>query len=169
MRASLSCVILDTNVILDCYFADRPCAKASVEAINAALSHDITLCYAASQAKDVFFLAQLILKSAECKERGEVSHTAAQAINTTCWAILDNLSEFASVVGTDEPDVWLARKHRSIHEDFEDNLVIASALRVNADYIITNDEQLIKHSPVAALVPDDFRTLLSMLDEPRSH
>lgn len=165
MHTPPTCVILDTNVILDCYFADRPHASASVKAVDAALSRDIVLCYAASQAKDVFFLAGLMLKSAERKERGEVSRDAAHAINEACWAILENLDTFATVVGADKTDVWLARKHRGVHADFEDNLVIASAIRANADYLITRDEQLLGHSPVAALAPEAFCAVLETFDE----
>ena len=42
---------------------------------------------------------------------------------------------------------------RSVHGDFEDNLVLAAAERANATYLVTNDEQLIKHAPVTALTP----------------
>lgn len=161
MREVPHSVVLDTNVILDCYFADRPGAKDSIEAVNIALEHDVTLLYSAAQAKDVFFLAAMLLKSAERATSDEVSIAAARSINETCWAILDNLDSYASVVGADESDVWLAKKHRAVHGDFEDNLVIASALRANADFIVTKDEQLLKHAPIAALAPHSFVALMS--------
>lgn len=154
-------IVLDTNVILDCYFADRPGAKDSVEAVNVALEHDVALLYTAAQAKDVFFLASMLLKSAERAVHGKVSTAAACSINETCWAILDNLDSYASVVGADESDVRLAKTHRAVHGDFEDNLVIASALRVGADFVVTKDEQLLKHAPVAALAPHSFVALVS--------
>ena len=71
VATKLSCIVLDTNVILDCYFASRPCSEVSIAAVDAALKHDVTLLYSASQAKDVFFLAGMLLKSAERKERAK--------------------------------------------------------------------------------------------------
>ena len=41
-----------------------------------------------------------------------------------------------------------------------DNLIVAAAQRSNATYLITSDELLIKHAPVAALTPSDALTLL---------
>lgn len=55
--------------------------------------------------------------------------------------------------------VWLARKHRRIHEDFEDCLVLATAQRAKADVLVTSDEALLRHAPVAALSVDDFLAL----------
>jgi len=59
-------------------------------------------------------------------------------------------------VGADEADVWLAAKYRALNEDLEDNLVLAAANRAKADYLITNDTQLIAKSPVPALTPRDW-------------
>ena len=64
------------------------------------------------------------------------------------------------MVTADASDVWLARTHRQVHADFEDNLVVAAAQRAKADFLITNDEQLLKHAPVAALsVADAIKVL----------
>ena len=45
----------------------------------------------------------------------------------------------------------------------EDNLIVAAAQRSNATYLITSDELLIKHAPVAALTPGDALTLLQAM------
>ncbi len=36
-----------------------------------------------------------------------------------------------------------------LHDDYEDNLVVAAAQRSRADCLVTNDEKLLRHSPVA--------------------
>lgn len=56
--------------------------------------------------------------------------------------------------------VWLASKQRSIHHDYEDNLVVAAALRSKVDILVTNDEKLRRHSAVAALSVEDACKLL---------
>lgn len=56
--------------------------------------------------------------------------------------------------------VQLARKYQRTHEDFEDCLVLAAAQRVKADFLVTSDEALLHHAPVAALSVDDFLALV---------
>ena len=63
-------------------------------------------------------------------------------------------------VGSDESDLWTACGLCNLHNDLEDNLIVAAAQRSNATYLITSDELLIKHAPVAALTPSDALTLL---------
>ena len=53
----------------------------------------------------------------------------------------------ATAVGADESDLWTACNLRSVHNDLEDNLVVAAAQRADATYLVTNDEALIKHAP----------------------
>ena len=50
--------------------------------------------------------------------------------------------------------------HRRGRGRIEDNLVVAAAQRADATYLVTNDEALIKHAPVAALAPADALALL---------
>ena len=38
-----------------------------------------------------------------------------------------------------------------LHDDYEDNLVVAAAQRSRADCLVTNNEKLLRHSPVATL------------------
>ena len=45
--------------------------------------------------------------------------------------------------------------------------VVAAARRAKADYLVTNDERLLRHSPVAALSPRDMLALLRSLAESR--
>ena len=63
-------------------------------------------------------------------------------------------------VGADASDVWLARKYQRVHSDFEDCLVLAAATRAEVDLIVTNDDALLRHSPIAALSSSDALALL---------
>lgn len=164
MPKAISTLILDTNVILDCYFPDRSTASQSISAVDAAIAHGATLLYTAAQAKDIFFLSGHILKSLEKAENGKLSDDSAKAINCICWDMLENLDSFAAVIRADGADAWLARKYRAVHSDFEDNLVVAAAVRANADFVVTNDEQLLKHAPVATITPAGLIRLLDAFD-----
>ena len=74
---------------------------------------------------------------------------------------MNTLHELGTAVGLDESDIWLAKKYRTIHNDFEDNLIIAAAQRANVTYLVTNDKKLIQHAPIAALTPEDVTKLIS--------
>lgn len=65
------------------------------------------------------------------------------------------MSELATAVGCDAPDVWIAQKQKRLHPDYEDDLIIAAAIRMNATLVVTNDEELIRHAPVRAFSVED--------------
>ena len=56
----------------------------------------------------------------------------------------------------------MARKLRGIHNDLEDNLMIAAAERINADYIVTSDIKLIENPHVKAMTAEDMLTHLKL-------
>lgn len=154
-------IVIDTNVWLDCYLPGRAGSAMSLAAIEAAYRQNVTMLYTTAQAKDIFFLAGSTMKALARSEHGALSSAHAAAINEMCWGILDAMDEFAGVVGSDDADLWLAKKYRGLHRDFEDNLVLAAAERAHADLVVTNDEQLIRHAPVAAIRPQDLLALLA--------
>lgn len=154
-------IVIDTNVWLDCYLPERAGSAMSLAAIEAAYRQNVAMLYTTAQAKDIFFLAGSALKALARSQLGTLSSASAAAINEMCWGILDAMEEFAEVVGSDDSDLWLAKKYRGLHRDFEDNLVLAAAERAHADLVVTNDEQLIRHAPVAAVTPHGLLTLLA--------
>ena len=48
----------------------------------------------------------------------------------------------------------------------EDDLIIAAAERSRADFLVTFDERLTRHAPVAALAPADVLALLDGPEQP---
>lgn len=55
------------------------------------------------------------------------------ATETTAWTCVEHLSELGIAVPCDHTDIWMAARQRKIYGDFEDNLVIAAAIRSRAD------------------------------------
>lgn len=160
MTGKPSSIVIDTNVWLDHYLPGRAGSAAATACIEAAFRQNVTLLYTAAQAKDIFFLVGANLKALERATHGTVTQESAAAINEMCWRILDNLDEFATIVGSDASDAWIAKKYKNLHRDFEDNLVIAAVQRSHADMLITSDESLIKHAPVATVSPQSLTTIL---------
>lgn len=150
-------VLLDTNVWLDAFDGARPRSRAANELIDACVRKGIELLYAVGTAKDVYYLVGASLRR---QARGALSEGQTRAASAYAAACVANMDEIATAVGSDSSDVWLARKYQRIHEDFEDRLVLAAAQRAKADFLVTSDEALLRHAPVAALSVDDFLALV---------
>ena len=57
----------------------------------------------------------------------------------------------------------MASRQRELHSDYEDDLIIAAAIRAQADLLVTNDVKLRSHAPVAAMSVEDAKNYLATL------
>lgn len=156
-------LLLDTNVWLDNYIPNRPNHQLVGALLTKAIEQQHDLLYALTSSKDVFFLIERAYKQM-ARAEGDASQPTALAINEIAWACVDNMADLACAVGTDASDVWIAQKYKSLHRDFEDDLVLAAATRADADYLVTSDERLIRKAPMAALAPADMLKVLSLAE-----
>lgn len=153
-------LVLDTNVWLDYYLGFRPGSRDADELVHLAINRDIYLLFAIQSLCDVYIQTSFLLKKQFRAQYAVIDDKAAIAIKQAAISFCDNMSELATAVGADASDVWVARKHYKIHPDLEDNLVVAAALRAEADYLVTNDRALRDKAPVAALSSSDLLALL---------
>lgn len=156
-------LLLDTNVWLDNYNAERPHAEEARALINHALTYEIPLLYSPLSLKDVFFITTLSLKQQlrkACNENGVSPEQQAQAAKEFAWGCVNNMQEIATAIGLDQSDAWLAKKYRGIHNDIEDNLILAAAHRVPGCYLVTEDVQLRSNAPIPALTSQAMLSLL---------
>lgn len=109
--------------------------------------------------KEVFFLICLELKKIT-KAENKLNERNALAINEMAWGCINNMQEIATAVGADASDIWLAEKLKTLHSDFEDNMVLAACKRCEADYLISNDKKLVSKGIVPALSSADALILL---------
>ena len=161
-------VLCDTGVWLDYFLGNRVRHEMACRLVDTCEREGVSLLVSPASLNDFYHLCQLELRQATLKATGAITEEQAAAAHDVAWADLENLSEIATVVTADASDVWLARTHRYVHGDFEDDLVVAAAQRAKADYLITNDEQLLRHAPVAALsVEDAVKVLEAQASFPR--
>lgn len=174
-------LLIDTNVWLDMEFGER--GGWPTEFLVACRMADARMGIAAHSLNDIFYLIQRRIKLdrqrmggddpqlGDCQRqrvdgqqlgdgqrrgrRRDDPESIASAARIAAWAVVEHILEVAEVVGSDYMDALLATKHRSIHDDYEDDLVIAAAMRMNADLLVTSNQALIKHAPIAALTPQD--------------
>ncbi len=154
-------VLVDTNVWLDNYLSDRPTAAQSRAFIIQARAIGAQLVYPVHSLNDIFLLIQSHLKRA-AREQDSFSEADIQAIHEIAWACIENMREFATAVGADESDAWKACKYRALTNDLEDNFVLAAAERVPVDFLVTNDQRLLRKSTVNAYTPEDATLILQM-------
>lgn len=159
-------VLLDTNVWLDAFDGNRAGSAAASRLIDACVRKGVSLLYAIGSVKDVYYLVAASLKRQVRAEGEELTEGSVRAIEAYASACVSNMAEVATAVGADASDVWLARKYQRLHADFEDCMVLAAAARSKEDYLITNEDALLRHAPVAALSVADFTRLIGEEEEP---
>lgn len=151
MSRPLMCLV-DTNVWLDLFFGDRPGNVDARAFVDAAFDLDAELLYAVTSSKDLFYVLERQYKLlAKQDNDGVLTKSAAGAARIAAWACLEKLDDIATAVACDQTDVFVARAQRRVHDDYEDNLVVAAAMRAKADMLVTNDRALLQHSAVNAL------------------
>ena len=159
----MTLVLPDTNVWLDYFLPARPVHAASSALITRCLRQGVTLLTTSGILKDLCFLLELEQKrwlraqGAEPSERQAL--VAREQAHACTQLVLDNST---LVCGTPN-SARMALKLTSVHPDFEDNLIVAAALHARADMLVTNDAQLLRHSPAPALSSEDALAWLAAL------
>ena len=157
-------ILVDTNVWLDYYAIDRPAYKAAHDLMSYSFAHDIGILYPADIIKDVFYLVESTMKRIMRARGVGLTHHDAAVANEFAWGAVNHMRENAVAVDIGHADVWFAAKLRTVHNDFEDNLILAAAEKAKPTFLVTNDEQLIKHATVAALTPTDALAALKAMN-----
>lgn len=146
-------LLLDTNSWLT-YFLRR---KEDLEAIDAVVAfgttNDLTLAYAPTTAKDLFYIIPRALRE---RGGGNVSYKPA------AWACLNRLMEIAVAAPQTLGECELARMLSRECSDFEDNLILAAASTIKADYVVTSDKRLLKAMPEDCITPARAVELLGL-------
>lgn len=164
MSVKLQDILVDTNVWLDYLDPSRAGHQDAFNLIAYACQEGHLIMYPLPILKDVFYLVAGNYKAQIRNEQGCLTESDALVASEIAWACLEQIRSIATGVGVDESDAWLACKMRSLHGDFEDNLVIAAAQRAESTYVVTSDKSLISHAPVVALQPKDALEALKMAD-----
>lgn len=153
-------ILLDANVWLDFFVPGRLGSGTVSRLVRKAIEANALMLYPSYILEDLFYEIRRDAAEWVRASAGEVSREAARYCHEYAWGCIADLHELASAVPTDDADVWLALKYRSLSEDLEDNLVLAAAQRSAADYLVTTDRVLLNKATVAALAPQDMLTVL---------
>ncbi len=155
-------LLIDTNIWIDAFDGDRKQHMRAHVLLDTAFERGVTLAFAVSSLKDVYYALSSALKHQSRTVNGVLSEEDARSAEAYAWACVQNMQEIATPVAVDVSDVWLAGKFRSQMHDFEDALVAAAASRCHADVLVTNDERFLRHSPVNAMDAADALTYVTL-------
>lgn len=130
-------VIFDTNVILDVLAARKPFVAFSAEAVMRAERNGCNTAITANTVTDVYYLLRKHLSDRERAKKLLLGVVQRVAVLDTTRSIC--LAAFKSPVS-----------------DFEDAVLVESAVRWGADCIVTRNVADFTASPIAALTPEEF-------------
>lgn len=177
-------IMLDTNIWMDYYLDNRSGHKDALRLIEYTEDHRITLIYAATSAKDLFYLLNASMKDSRRMQskktgrdrmrpagnrgrqgKGEASFALSEEEAIACrdlaWACIDHMTSLAVASPIGEGEIWKARHQRVLCQDFEDDLIIASLMTSKADFFVTGDKSLAAKVPVGAY---DAAAMLAFLE-----
>lgn len=158
-------LLLDTNIWLDYYIADRPGGDDAIALVSRASVDEITLAYPSLSVKDLFYVLNQEVKKEFREKYGSLTEAQARACREYAWACVDSMRDIAVAVPIGEPQVWLACHYKDLHDDFEDDLVLAALETSKADFLVTNDEALCRKASKGALSAADMLAYLKARDE----
>lgn len=128
-------VLLDTNIIMDALQERQPFDIAAKKILLLGQSGKLGCCFAANAASDIFFLYSKAWDGAEAN---------------TALEFLLNTYKVVSITGEDCLKALVLP-----NEDFEDSLVEVCAVNIQADYIISRDEEFAKKATEAKIISSD--------------
>ena len=160
MRFHLHTILLDTNVWLDYFLPSRTGHHAAQSLVGQALANNTALMYPIHALPDIFYFITIDIKNALRAVYRNRDEQIARTARTTAWECVNTLRDIAVAVGADQGDAWLACSAESIHDDVEDNLVLAAARRSKADILVTNDKKLLSRAPLLRVVASSVENVL---------
>ena len=137
--------LLDTNVIVDVLQKREPWFEAGKQIFLAAARNDFTGCVTAKEIADLHFFSR---KQFAGQENTDEKARQIVAKIMSLFEVTDTLAmDCRSAMGIP-------------NRDYEDAIMITSAVREKADYIVTRNPEHFAVSPVPAVSPDQFLILL---------
>ncbi|MDO4798670.1 MAG: hypothetical protein Q4A01_11710 [Coriobacteriales bacterium] len=159
MFNSSLCLLFDTNVWLEKYLPWRTDHDIVLALLREARLQEVSIAFPAQSALDVYQRVRIENKR-WAREQGRLDEPMARAIKRLAWDCVNDMREIATAVPVDSSDFYMACKHRDIHDDLEDDLVLAACQRAHASHLVTIDRKLLAHSPVEAVTPKKMLELL---------
>lgn len=139
-------LLIDTNIWLDYFLGRTSATKPTVELFSrAAEAEDIVLFSSSLSVKDIYYILGRTMK-ADARRGGALVPEAIAAADETAWACVRLIRQKSIIASVGADEVFDSFVFKHYHNDFEDDLILGVANRIDADYVVTGDKDLIKHT-----------------------
>lgn len=154
-------ILVDTTIWVDYYLdRNRHAHEVASTLIAESLARGAVLYTSAAAMSEIFFILCQETKRLLRKDGVAIDSGMVAAVRESAWATLRSLMELSLLVPISKSEMLRAMTYRPLHDDFEDDLVLAAASRADVDCVVTSDVSLAKHAPLACLTPEDLLALL---------
>ena len=154
-------LLLDTNIWLDYFDESRPGFQSAVELVEFAQTAGIGLLAAPTSCKDFYYQCAYAIKRDARAAGVDLTAQLSMAAEEFAWGCVQSIFEMATVVSMGSVDMQMSRSIHKLHRDFEDDLIVAVAMRCGADYLVTSDKRLAANAPVPTLNAAQTLAMLS--------
>ena len=155
-------ILVDTNIWLD-YFLARGTHHDAVSAFlaEAYKREDVALYVPSLSLKDLAYQLASLMKLDARRAGKDITPEIAAAAREVSWGCVRNVLEKALVAPIGHTEVLGAFTYKRIHDDLEDDLVLAAADTVGADCLMTHDATLKRHMGDLCLTAEEGLALLA--------
>lgn len=154
-------ILLDTNIWLDYFDESRPGFQSAVALVEFAHNAGIGLLIAPTSCKDFYYQCSYAIKRDARANGMELTAELSMAAEEFAWGCVQSICEMATVISMGSVDVQMSRSIHKLHRDFEDDLIVAAAMRCGVDYLVTSDKRLAANAPVPTLNAAQALAMLS--------
>ena len=158
-------ILVDTNIWLD-YFLTRGAHHDAVSTFIAKAyeREDIALYIPSLSLKDLACQLASLMKLDARRAGKDITPDIAAAAREVSWDCVRNVLEKALVAPVGRTEVLGAFTYKRIHDDFEDDLVLASLDAAGCQLFMTHDTALRRHMGDLCLTAEEGLGLLDELD-----
>lgn len=158
-------ILVDTNVWLDYFLARSAHHKAVSTFIARAFECENIVLYIPSLSlKDLAYQLASLMKLDARRAGKDITPDIAAAAREISWSCVRSVLEKALVAPISRTEVLGAFTYKRIHDDFEDDLVLAALDAVDANFLMTHDEALRRHMGDFCITAEEGLELLAELD-----
>ena len=142
-------ILVDTNVIIDVLQNRQPWCESGKAIFLAIANKQVAGCVTAKQIADIHYFSRK-----QFKEQENVDSKGRTVITK-----LLALFELLDILGIDCQDAIVYENH-----DYEDAIMISTAVRSGVDAIVTRDSSHYKSAPIPVYTADEFASKITNQD-----
>ncbi|WEV71940.1 PIN domain-containing protein [Bifidobacterium sp. ESL0790] len=158
-------IVFDTNILLDMVMHRSVRESKALRLMSQCADRRLNPMCVSLSLKDVDYIVKVNIKrdfkdAAEGVER----ETVRQLVSRIGWTSVESILKVCEVAAVDGRVCEDALTLRSVHPDYEDDLIVAASRQVDADMVVTGDKDMIRHFPDLCVSVEDALARVEKMD-----